>query len=348
MHKKVYIIGAGASKADGVPTMSEFISEGLQEWDRDDDPKALFELSKFIKEIFHADIYDYMALRDFDNNIGIEKVLESAINLNKHIAEKVIKKFIFKTIEKTSSYSYVVDSKNLNDIYIGGKKIEKYSYKFILNKIKKDLENQFNVKIISLNYDQLIETALLFNNLAHRFSYLIPQFETPSNRTNFEGYMKGYGGEVDFLKMHGSLNWEICNDCGHIQLYWKKRYIDIDISSCKEKKCKRQTLSPLLIAPSITKNYNSIFKLLLNRAESSLREANEIVIIGYSFREADSDIRSRFAKAICNNTNYPTLIVIDKETDRILNTIFKITGKDNKHFEKITSFLNFETFVEEK
>src|SRR3989338_9259782 len=84
----VYILGAGASNPDGVPLMNEFISEGMQNWDNQDDPYTIDEFLKLGKKAFLAptgrfEIADYL-----DNGIGIEKVFREVVKLGDNDAEK--------------------------------------------------------------------------------------------------------------------------------------------------------------------------------------------------------------------------------------------------------------------
>ena len=53
MITKVYILGAGASKPDGVPIMDEFISEGVRgDYDEKENLDIINDFFEFAKRVF--------------------------------------------------------------------------------------------------------------------------------------------------------------------------------------------------------------------------------------------------------------------------------------------------------
>ncbi len=352
MHKKVYILGAGASKPDGVPLMNEFISEGTEKWDCEDDSETINDFFRFVKAVFPTHIaVNYISSNTpvpdqgmfemagyLDEEVGIEKVLSKAVELKDIAAGKAIKKFIFKTIESASNRSYVFDSKQpikkqFTDCY----------HQFVLKKIKEDIKKN-DIVFISFNYDRFLEGALLHYDLGDKFSYLVPPFENPDNRTNFDSYMRGYESKIKLLKLHGALNWIFCSNCNDIQLYWSKRYTEGDLCP----KCKQNSSSPLLIPPVINKEYAKIIEPLWNKAEEYLREASEVIVIGYSFREADIKARNLVGNALKFNLNSFALTIVDKNSDKILKIILEISETDKNKFPPIKKISSFENFLNEQ
>jgi len=331
MNTKVYILGAGASKPDGVPLMNEFITEGIRKWcDNEDIIKGLFEFANrtyqyqiktpLIDDIPNQEMFVVAHLLDHDKKIGIEGLLSKAIEIGDADAEIKIKNFIYETIEKSSSQC-------------------RHMRNFVASKIKKDIQSGFNIVFVSFNYDILLERALLYNSLNDRFSYMISLFECQTNMGNY--YMKNYRDEIKLLKPHGSLNWSLCEKCGNIQHVWFQRYKDIGNYSCK--KCQEKRLTHFLIAPVKNKVYNNIFEPLWIEAEKCLKETMEIIVIGYSFREADKEARDRIGNAIAGNPNSPMLTIVDKNPNEILKKVLEISNKDN--FRQIEQFCSFEEFL---
>lgn len=330
MKTKVYILGAGASKPDGVPLMGEFITEGLKQWDGDDN--ILGGLFKFIQTELKKNISltgglpnkeMFEAARYADREIGIEGLLEAAVELKDREAKIAAEHFIFKTIEKTSSQCSCLR-------------------KFVANKIKGDLKSDFSIGIVSFNYDILLERSLLFNSLNQKFSYIISSFELPCNRGSY--YMKKYKGEIKLFKPHGSLNWALCDKCKNIQHNWSRRYKSVNKSYCN--KCGQKGLTHLLVAPVKNKINNDIFKSLWSEAEKFLKEAQEIIVIGYSFREADKKAREKIGEAIGSNLNCPELTIVNPDMIKIYNTILKISDRSRNHFSRIHTFCDLKQFLE--
>ena len=331
-HTVIYILGAGASKSCGVPVMNDFVREGILYLDSDGNYDTINELLKFIRGEFGSNIQwdnnlvsdsGIVALRKFDRDVGIEKLLTKAVELE-NSKTNIVKKFIFQTIQSSAKFSVFSTPSSITKCALD-KTLENCYHKFIVNIIKRDLENGYRVIFISFNYDELLERALLYNCLSRKFSYLVPGFKDRNNRTNFSDYEVEFNNGIMVLKLHGSLNWAFCNHCKRPHLYWYKKYTDIYDTACNN--CQQKSLSHLLITPHIKKVYNDIFGVLLKEAGTFLAKANKVTIIGCSFREADNDAWSKLWEGIKENPNLLklNLEIIDYERD--------VARRDNKKKE---------------
>lgn len=77
---------------------------------------------------------------------------------------------------------------------------------------------------------------------------------------------------------------------------------------------------PLIIPPVKQKTYElfgSLFSTLWDRAESALAQADEIVIIGYSFPQTDLQSNQLFRRAFLRRSSIPRVTIIDPEPQRI-------------------------------
>lgn len=77
---------------------------------------------------------------------------------------------------------------------------------------------------------------------------------------------------------------------------------------------------PLIIPPVKNKTYEyfgDLFKTLWAKAEQSLTQANEIVLIGYSFPETDVQSDRLFRKAFSSRNNMPKIIIVNPEAEKI-------------------------------
>ncbi len=255
-HTAIYILGAGASKSCGVPVMNDFVREGILYLDSDGNYDTINDLLKFIQREFGSNIQwdnnlvsdsGIEAFRKFDRDVGIEKLLIKAVELENSKAN-IVKKFIFQTIQSSAKFSVFSTPSSITKCAFD-KALENCYHKFIVNIIKRDLENGYRVIFISFNYDELLERALLYNCLSRKFSYLVPGFKDRNNRTNFSDYEVEFNNEIMVLKLHGSLNWAFCNNCKTPHLYCYKKYTDIYDTACKN--CQQKSLSHLLITPHI-------------------------------------------------------------------------------------------------
>ena len=82
------------------------------------------------------------------------------------------------------------------------------------------------------------------------------------------------------------------------------------VAKCPLDKCKYEIL---IVPPTYTKNFkNSILKELYFKALYDLRHAKNIVFIGYSFPDADYNIKALLSRV---DTKKKKVIVIDKKFD---------------------------------
>ena len=70
-----------------------------------------------------------------------------------------------------------------------------------------------------------------------------------------------------------------------------------------------------LVVPSYIKDIsaNRLFLRLWSQAQASLREADEIIVIGFSLNKADSAARSLFATALDQRSPTPRLVIVSPE-----------------------------------
>jgi hypothetical protein len=81
---------------------------------------------------------------------------------------------------------------------------------------------------------------------------------------------------------------------------------------------------PLLIAPERFKQYDyygGLFASLWDKAEGALAEADELVIIGYSFPPTDTRTRTLFKRAFIRRKNIPKVILVDPSPARAIEAI---------------------------
>lgn len=115
---------------------------------------------------------------------------------------------------------------------------------------------------------------------------------------------------IKILKMHGSLGWLECPKCGRVFTDFDKEianeeFNDISCPYCSEENDVFNQGSPklqsMIITPTFLKSLDNLsIKNIWHNAYIELNEANKIVFIGYSFPEADFEMRCLLKKAINN------------------------------------------------
>ena len=93
----------------------------------------------------------------------------------------------------------------------------------------------------------------------------------------------------------------------------------------------------LIAAPSHAKRFDHpVLSILLSEAIRELRRARRVVVIGYSFPEADVYLRSLFARAL----SFPEVIVVDPALSSSAKARFRSVFGDPVFFET-----RFEDFI---
>ena len=166
--------------------------------------------------------------------------------------------------------------------------------------------------IITFNWDLLVDNNVA--SLGHEggpnygVNLLEPIQETPwpvGNRRN----------KPLVLKPHGSLNWMTCRRC-------RKSFAHILVGKTAAHhyagqvfKCRHcdGTTEPLMIPPTLMKNYNHpVIKAVWEEAGRVLRQAEHVVIVGYSLPPTDFKAKWLFMEASANcSSSLQSLTIID-------------------------------------
>lgn len=167
-----------------------------------------------------------------------------------------------------------------------------------------------NAEIITTNYDCCIDLAL--KQEGKDFSYLI-EF------ANYKPSSDGGSNLARLIKLHGSLNWFYCETCQQVQLVDIERtvndYLDDKasypvIGVCKD--CGGQRRG--LLVPPLAMKFDVAPPLhpLLDNAVDALSHADVIVIVGFSFADADLYISRMLSKSM-QISNARNLIIFDPD-----------------------------------
>lgn len=152
--------------------------------------------------------------------------------------------------------------------------------------------------IWNFNYDLLMDNALYMQKKLTDSGYVM-RFDYTLVDDNWEGF-KEAPSDVTMFKLHGSLNWLKCTECGcNLLLRYKKSVPELwtsvrNIRSVGCPKCGRTTnmlgLERIIIPPSLVKSFGEIEVRYLWKYACSLSNIDSLVVIGFRFAEQDPEV----------------------------------------------------------
>jgi len=307
--KVTFLLGAGASAPSGIPTVNKLLSE-LWKRARKIGREDLDRLAEWCKE------------RDIDN---IEDLLTAAYISNfaarNSNVTSLLNYFIFSGGRQLSDEEYFLPRRRLRR----NPQIDVSSISFLQHTLQtlfglltstmisaspnptheaivSFIERHKNTSIITTNYDGCMDEALLKNGV------LLKGTISGENEDNPEA--------TQLIKMHGSINWAYCDSCQDVRefdLLELKRIYENDklsypvIGICKNCGGLRR---PLLVPPLSFKFL--MFPNLIdiwNAASRSIQDADYLIVVGYSFSEADTYITKIISRSMSMNENQKMIIV---------------------------------------
>ncbi len=196
--------------------------------------------------------------------------------------------------------------------------------------------------LISLNYDTLIDNALLMGGWNPRLGY---GFELPRRKIRIrDSYPKNSELEdVLLIKPHGSLNWF---SRGSVKNYERvllgRRPPRVQMSSVPRANVSRGFVR-LFIPPLYVKFFaNPFWRRLWERSFERLRKADALVIIGCSLIETDFHLRSIMGTALARRpTKFKRIVLVEPNATvvRRLKSYLRGRGEDFAVYKDFTAFV---------
>jgi len=251
---------------------------------------TMWTLGEHLKNsISFSDSDDQNQFNEFVIQLDKLKDLEGALH-ELHVRPKVLNEIIFKTWELINKHD-----------------LEAYD-QFVSNKIEFPLAELIKyliyptdkkLSIITTNYDRLAEYAasiagaFICNGFAQNY---LGHFTNQIHQSNIKA-IKGFNGQVNIWKVHGSLDWFKTQQDQDIQLPLRHT-IPAD-------------MKPSIVTPGLSKYFETQlepFRTILTQADSEIESANGFLCIGYGFN--DIHVQPKLITQIKNNK---PVIVISKE-----------------------------------
>jgi len=318
--KTVVVLGAGASCADGAPLQGQlfreyFLYNSLRRkrkshlWDR--------ELSSFFLSFYGIDVNEISSIMDanfptFEEVLGVIEIADSQGESFRdwetaHIVNSQQKPRLQHIHEVLILLIAEVLDHKLRDR-------SKYHPKLVSSLYKAGWLR--NTSFISLNYDILIDNALLparedFNldlDYAIEFMNFGRVWQPPRPKRS-----------IKLFKLHGSLNWLYCPTCRAIRITPKQKgvcHLKWRPSDCICYRCKTLAI-PIIIPPTYFKALSNLYlRQIWHAAEQSLKECNRLVFCGYSFPDADVHIRYLLKRVEVNRQTTPDVYIVNEHLDK--------------------------------
>jgi hypothetical protein len=329
--KYVFFIGAGFSAVYDMPVMNNFFEKA-----RDTkilEQKEINFLNSLLREARSANSF----MQSSPTNL--EDILSFAI-----MSERLNDENISKTNQNISKSEKI--KKIIQKVYSHIPKKETY-----LDNIKSlsefcgfsDFDNHGNqISFITTNYDLFIELMLMKDRLKTNPICEFNNIELTNYYKIADLYNKKTGKKV--MKLHGSVNW-FSNDneddsidvVDNIVKYnpWRNSKLNTHIPAISDRPKEIIDRSPIIIPPSYLKPKDNPLDKIWVEASKTLKEADQIFFIGYSFPQTDTEMRYFLASSLVSNYDLTRIYIIDINAENIVK---KITNDENGygyHFKKL-------------
>lgn len=336
MSDTVFILGAGASKAAGAPLMGEFVdvADRLRKAPISPEDKRAFDLVFKARNALQA-IYAKanFSIDNIESLFGAFEMAQLLGSLPGIAPEELpglssaIKKVICRTLETTIEYPLRKDFPP---------PVPPTGYdNFVRLILDMATVSQLSSAIITFNYDIALDYAF------HFFGQTPVDYALPSKP----------GKGVRVLKLHGSLNWHECQGCKKIipwslpeffngcnwpaQINATKQYLPISLYMNRLYHCSGTIVTqPFLIPPTWNKTgFRNRLETVWQAAAEELRDAENIIVCGFSFPQTDEFFRYLYALGSIGDASLRNFWVFDID-EEVGNRFKQLLGSSvSKRFQ---------------
>ncbi|MDX2109646.1 MAG: SIR2 family protein [Verrucomicrobiota bacterium] len=305
--KKVIILGAGASAADGAPLQAGLFRKYAEIIQRPKSitPSSEGELRTFFDYLWGVDIDSTnLATAHFPTFEEVLGLLEMA-----NARGEFFKGFGGLHTEATRAQEMRAHLVQLIALVLDEALTHtKDTHTSLITNMKK-LGWMDKASFLSFNYDLLVDNSL-HASLGGDPDYAV-SFRSGSSPTG--------SSHPVLLKLHGSLNWLFCPTCNQLDYYPLQKIVativrepwQMTCDTCKEPRV------PILIPPTFFKVMSNFYlQQIWHNAEKTLRDANHLIFCGYSFPDADIHFKYLLKRAEINqpehSSNYLEVFIINE------------------------------------
>ena len=316
MANTVFILGAGASYKAKVPLMANFLDVAENLWKTgkvqafDEQFSNVFRGRSALQQVHSKAKLDIQNIESVFAAFEMGKTLNKFGNftdteINDLIAS--MKTVIFATIETNLEF-HAID-RNIRPPEPYNEFIE------LVDKLRNQSVPKQDVALITFNYDLALDFAMNYRGIS-------PYYGLEGNKRN---------DQIPLFKLHGSLNWAHCSECGSIVPWYLSDYysthrpnlsrssqtyhLRIGSRIGEHKHGDHEVLKePLIAPPTWSKSeYHKVLSPVWSCAAKELSDAENIFVIGYSLPESDSFFRYLYALGTVGSTLLKRFWVFDPD-----------------------------------
>lgn len=330
--KTVFIFGAGASKQAGAPLMSNFmdVAERLYRTGvvgAADDREAFADVFKAVSDMRAIHQKAYLNLDNFETLFGAIEMANLTGKLASRTPESIkkLRDSLVTLIVKTLEYSIPFPRSSR-------KIVPPPPYDYFATSLVEVREkfrgNHPGMAFLTFNYDLALDYMLHYMGRWGHYDYCL------SGQPDLN--------KIPLLKLHGSINWSACEECGEIvpfnfsELDFRflmydfedgpsYHYFDLGTNiHRKQHHGKPLKSTPVLVPPTWNKTgYHENLAPIWGRAARELAEAENIYVIGYSLPETDSFFRYLYALGSESETRIKRFWVFNPDNDGTVERRFR-------------------------
>jgi len=314
-----FVLGAGASRHTGAPLISDFLAMAMKVMDdlegKDDDLYRVFD--RVFVYIAENDALESLLGCNFKNIedvfglLDLEARVIPASQPTRDALLQVILQTLARTIKPEGKRPFSIACEGPSDVA----RFDSTPLEVFASLVaKRPVNNPPNLRcgnaIISLNYDTLVEAAMLATGVLEQ------DYGSPELSVNFGVDPRS---RIQILKLHGSVNWRTCPDCKTTKV------LGLSASAIETPACGcGNPMVPMLIPPSWDKGiYVPALKRVWQEAFSQLRNSRQWVFIGTSLPATDQYLRYLLAIALRRNVRLRHVIIVDPGDGANIKKLFK-------------------------
>jgi hypothetical protein len=162
---------------------------------------------------------------------------------------------------------------------------------------------------VSMNYDVLLD-RVLYSSGTHVPDYGFDAFFEKQKTENTD---HAAARSVTVLKLHGSLNWRVCESCHILRDFRELVVWPNDLCS----DCEKNTGRPMLIRPTLLKDFrHRVWRDIWRKAGHVLASAEKWVFVGYSLPLADVWMLRLLAQSLKSGPRRPeprSIVVVNPD-----------------------------------
>lgn len=292
--KTLYFFGAGASAAESpvAPTNTNLLRGGLTR------RKGKYQtLERFLTDWGFADFQFLPSIEE------LLSILDTCLGKGEPIGQRWSISDLTRCREELVLCIYDVIGDTLDSTTNGHP--DQGLYQQLMKRLTDD-----ETSLISLNYDLLLDNALHKGGLTPNYCLDFLDFGGDPGHQTVVGAHPARG-DIKLFKLHGSINWGYCPSC-YTTVFTRDKKIASDqvCPTCDG------LLSALIVPPTPMKVPPSPFlSALWKKAEWELKQAKEIVFIGYSLSDADANIRYLLFRGFFSYTPKVTVVLKQNPPD---------------------------------